>query len=258
MAELIQRNLDDNGVLDLKLNINAQNQMNPDGFAALEDALTKASEDKGVRVLMLGSAADGFYSNGLDPAAVHGRSAAEIEKLIEFFFSVLKKVLFFPVPVVACISGHAMGYGAMLALFSDYRFMIDKGARIAFPEINIGISLPVFVVRVLQDVVGPAAARDLLYLGKALKGPDALELGLVDELHEADKIEDKARALAKKLAGLSASGVRSMKTNIIQRYAGDVDAIIASDLKDTLALMQSADAKEGFAAMTEKRRPKFS
>ncbi len=256
-TDTIQATLTD-GVLELKLNINENNSMTPEGFQALDAALEAHAKDPAVRVVVLGSAVPGFFCNGLNPGAVHGASEAQVRDLIQYFFSVLKKLLFFPVPVVAAINGHAMGYGAMLALMSDFRLMLDKGARISFPEINIGIGLPVFVARPLQDLVGMNNARNLLMYGKALKGPDAQAMGLVDDLVEAEGLDAAALKTAKKLAGLSNSAVKSMMSTLHQRYTENLEAILAQDIETTIAQMHSPDAKEGFSAMVEKRRPKFS
>ncbi|MCR9142146.1 MAG: enoyl-CoA hydratase/isomerase family protein [bacterium] len=256
-TDTIQATLTD-GILHLKLNINENNSMTPEGFAALDAALENHAKDPAVRVVVLGSAVPGFFCNGLNPNAVHGASEDQIKDLIQYFFSVLKKLLFFPVPVVAAINGHAMGYGAMLALMSDFRLMLDKGARISFPEINIGIGLPVFVSRPLQDLVGMNNARDMLLYGKALKGPDAQAMGLVDDLVDAEGLEAAALKVAKKLSGLSNSAVKSMMNALHQRYTENLEAILAEDTANTIALLQSPDAKEGFSAMVEKRRPKFS
>ncbi len=245
-------------VLELALQFNENNVFSKEAFQALDAALEKAAADETLRSLLLTSNSKGFLSNGLDPHAVHGKSEGEIKELIDLFFSVLRRLFFFPVPVVCAINGHAIGYGGMLALFSDFRFMLDRGARISYPEINIGISLPVFVTQVLVNLVGEKNARDLLFLGKALKGPDALAMGLVDELHSAEDLPAKARARAAKLAGLPALAARDMKANMRFRYSGDIEAILEKDIRDTAGLMFSDDAKEGFASIIEKRRPKFS
>ncbi len=246
------------GILTLSLAINENNSMTPEGFRALDAAFTEAAENPAVRAVVLGSSAKGFFCNGLNPDAVHGAPEAQLTELLEYFFSVLKKILFFPVPVVAAVNGHAMGYGAMLALMSDFRLMVDRGARIAYPEINLGIGMPIFVARPLQDMVGVNNARDLLVLGKALKGPDAEAMGLIDELVAPDELEERAQKMAKKLAGLSNSAIKSMKATLRARYAHGLDELLAEDMKVTMAQMTSADAIEGFTASVETRRPMFS
>lgn len=244
-------------VLELRMNLGENNTFSPEGFAAMDAALTAAAARADVRVLILTSDVADFFSSGLNPHAVHGRSEAEVAKLIEYFFSVLKKLYQFPVPVISAINGHAIGYGAMLALVSDFRLLVDKGARVSYPELNIGISLPIFITLLLQELVGMQTTRDLLYTGLAPKPPEALALGLVDELVEKEKLMDRARALAKKLAALPRNAVRSQKQ--IARYNIDsrIETILQKDIEATRGLLTSSEAKEGFAAMVEKRRPKF-
>jgi enoyl-CoA hydratase/carnithine racemase len=244
-------------ILELRMNFGEGNTFTPQAFEALDAALSQAQARTDIRVLILTSDLPDAFSNGLNPNSVHGASAADIEKLIGFFFSVLRKIYQFPVPVISAINGHAIGYGAMLALVSDFRLLVDKGARMSYPELNIGISLPVFITLLLQDLVGVRTTRDLLYTGLAPKPPEALALGLADELVEKEKLMDRARALAKKLAALPKGAVRLQKE--ITRYSMDtrIEAVLERDIKATRGLLTSDEAKEGFAAMVEKRRPKF-
>ncbi|HNK99776.1 MAG TPA: enoyl-CoA hydratase/isomerase family protein [Leptospiraceae bacterium] len=253
---LIQESITD-FIAEIKLQINETNSFTPDGFAALEGALTKMAADNSVRVLILSSARPDFFSNGLDPHSVHGATPEQIQKLISSFFSVLKKIFLFPVPVIAAINGHAVGYGAMLGLMSDFRLLVDKGARVSFLELNIGVSLPIFVTTALEDLVGLRATRDLLFTGLAPKPPEALALGLVDELVEKEKLADRARALGKKIASLPKNATRAQKGIIRHRFAQNLDRILEEDIKQTGGLLNSPEAREGFAAMVEKRRPKF-
>lgn len=244
-------------ILELRMNIGEGNTFTLEGFAAVDSALTQAAGRSDVRALILTSDLADSFSNGLNPLSVHGRSMDDIEKLISYFFSVLKKLYQFPVPVVAAVNGHAIGYGAMLALVSDFRLLVDKGARMSYPELNIGISLPVFITVLLQELVGARTTRDLLFTGLAPKPPEALSLGLVDELVEKEKLMDRARATARKLAALPAQAVRKQKEIIHFNTASRLDAILARDIEGTRALLTSPEAKEGFAAMVEKRRPRF-
>ena len=244
-------------VLEIRMNFGDNNTFTPEAFAAMDTALSQAAARADIRVLILASDLPDAFSNGLNPHSVHGRSESEIEKLIEHFFGVLRKIYQFPVPVISAVNGHAIGYGAMLALVSDFRIFVDKGARMSYPELNIGISLPVFITLLLQELVGVRTTRDLLYTGLAPKPPEALALGLVDELVEKEKLMDRARALAKKLAALPRDAVRSQKQ--ITRYNIDsrLDTILQKDMAATRGLLTSAEAREGVAAMVEKRRPKF-
>ena len=254
----VETKLGEDGILEIRLQSNTQNSMTPAAFAALDQAITEYSTNSAVRSVVLASNKEGFFCAGLDIDGVLKASESELDAVFQYFFSVLKKLYFFPVPVTAAINGHAMGYGAMLASVSDYRYVVEKGARVSFPEVNIGIGLPVFVTRIVQDLVGVVNTRDLFLTGRALKAPEAAAMGLVDEVLAPDQLEAKARANAKRIAGLSASAVRSLKESMRARHAADADAIIAADIKSTMGNLDSPDAKEGFSAVVEKRRPKFS
>lgn len=259
MSEMIQANLGDDGVLELRLAFgNEDNGFTPEAFAALEAALKKYHGNEAVRSVLLTSAAEGFFSNGLAPAAVKDRPESEVAALIEYFFSCLHLLFFFPAPVVAAVKGHAFGYGAMLAILCDYRTIAEKGARVSFPEVNLGIGLPAFIVMVLEDLVGTVQARELLYTGKAVKGPDAVAMKLADVLADADQVEAQAAAQARKLAKASRYALRSIKASARYKYARIADQLKADDIAATLEAITSPDAKEGFAALSEKRRPKFA
>lgn len=246
-----------NSILELSLNIGEGNGFTVPGFEAFETALNKAAALPDIRALIITSALPDTFSNGLNPNAVHGQSIDQIEKLIGHFFAVLKAIHTFPVPVIAALNGHAIGYGAMVGLMSDFRLIVDKGARVSFPELNIGISLPSFVTLSLQDLVGTRVTRDLLFSGLAPKPPEALELGLVDEIVEKEKLMDRARQMAKRLAALPRNAVRSQKEISRWRFDLDLDAMLERDRAGTLKLLGSAEALEGFSALVEKRRPRF-
>jgi enoyl-CoA hydratase/carnithine racemase len=258
-ANLIQHTSGEDGVLELKLAFgNPDNAFTPEAFQALQATLERYTADDSVRSVLLTSTASGFFSNGLSPAAVMNKSESEIAGLIDYFFNCLHLLYFFPAPVITAMNGHAFGYGSMLAIVSDYRYIADKGARMSFPEVNLGVGLPAFVAMVLTDLVGAVVARDLLLTGKAVKGGEAVDIKLADHALPADDVEVKALAHARKLAKASRHAVRSIKAATRYRYATIADKLKADDIADTLAVITSPDAKEGFAALTEKRRPKFA
>ncbi|MBX7058348.1 MAG: enoyl-CoA hydratase/isomerase family protein [Leptospirales bacterium] len=257
MAQLVSSKVE-NGTAIVTLSISDNNAFHNEAFGVLDSALAELSAQPGVRSLVLNSAAKGFFSNGLDPHAIHGRPEGELATLIGYFFSVLRRLYLFPAPTVAAIDGHAIGYGAMLGAMCDFRILTEKGARISYPELNIGVTLPVFVCRRLIDLVGERAARDFLFTSLAPKPPEALSLGLVDELVPEENVKARAQSLADRLAKLPQQATRAQKAILRRCTMSDLDTIIAADQKETLQLLGSAEAREGFAAMVEKRRPKFN
>ena len=244
-------------IFEIKISINDQNTFNLNAFSALDRALDEASATAGLRVLILSSASPEFFSFGLDPHAIHGASTEDLSQILEYFFKVLKKIYLFPVPVIASIGGHALGYGAMLASMCDFRLLVDKGVRMSFPEMNIGVTLPAFVTIRLTDLVGERAVRDFLFSSFAPKPPEALAVGLVDELVEKEKLADRTRSFAKRLSGLPREAVRKQKEILRTQYGRNFDAIVSMDKKNTLEFFEKDEPREGFASMVEKRRPVF-
>lgn len=244
-------------ILEIKLQINEQNSFTLEAFQALNKALTEGAARADVRALLLTSGNPDFFSNGLNPPAIHSGTPESLKSIVGLFFSVLKSLYLFPVPAVAAVNAHAVGYGAMLAAMCDFRILVDKGARMSFPELNIGVTLPAFVTLRLTDLVGERALRDFLFAGSAPKPPEALALGLVDELAPAEELAGKGRKLAKRLAGLPRNATRLQKSILRAQTGRNLDQIIADDTKATLELFGTKEPKEGFAALVEKRRPVF-
>lgn len=252
----IQQERQDN-ILTLKLDINEVNSFIPEAFDEMIELLHEVEHQNEIRAIVLTSGKEGFFSNGLDPAAFLETDPEKISRTLDLGADCSRKYFELPIPTVCAINGHAMGYGAVMAMFSDYRVMSDKGVRIGFPEVNIGLGFPVFTTLVLQDLVGMTSARDLLYSGKALKGPEATSIGLVDQVAPAEQVQEAAFKQAKALAGKSHQAMRSLKTSMRWRYSHIAGEISRYDSEEGAKMLNTSHAKEGFSSILEKRRPKF-
>ena len=170
-------------VLELYINTNETNSMDLPFFHALSAAMDQAETDPGVKAVILSGRNEKFFSNGFNPALFVGKSIDEIRESLRTALAAAGKVLFSGKPVVCAMNGHAMGVGAVLALFSDYRVLAERKGRIGFPESLIGINFPSTSAHILTKLVGLRSARDLLYSGRALKSEEALALGLLSLIH---------------------------------------------------------------------------
>ena len=241
----------------LTLKTDEANRFDPDSFAVLDKLLAEEATRDNVGALVLRSGVASVFSQGLNLERLQGLSeAAAIERFLMTFFSILERVSLFPAPVVAEVGGHAMGYGAMLALASDYRLMVT-GARIGLPEIKIGIRVPVLVCRLLQDIVGYDRALKHVLDGSPWKSAAAHEIGLIDELHEAPHLEKAALKLATRLAAAPLAASRAIKKAMRYKLQQDMRAIVETDIAETRASILTEDAREGIAAAVAGRRPQF-
>jgi len=247
-----------NRVAVIKINHNAVNSFTQDSFEGFRDSLKKFEDDDNVRVVIFTGNDSGYFSNGFEPALFLKQSYDHNldvcrrvnESALHFFF--------FPKPIIACLNGHAMGVGAVFALFSDWRFMAESGGRIGFPEAMLGMNFPAFIARYMQDVIGVQATRDILFGGKSLKGPDAVEIGLADKVFPEANLVPETIKFAEKLAKSPLQTLTGMKRARTEYYRPIFEAMCDADAVKLAEIMTSPVTQEGLLSIVEKRRPKFA
>ncbi|TDQ04275.1 enoyl-CoA hydratase/isomerase family protein [Labedaea rhizosphaerae] len=158
-------------------------------------------------------------------------------------------------PTIAAINGFCVGGGCEIALACDLRVAADD-ARFGITPAKLGIVFALPSTKQLVDAVGPAWAKQILFTGEILDASTALRIGLVNELHPADAVPARARALAEVIASRSQVSVRGAKTIVTRITDGltDEDEVVHSLYE---ASVTSADYAEGVAAFLEKRAPVF-
>ncbi len=211
------------------------NALNLSMVGELCNAVDQAAADPGVRGVALLSDCPGFYSAGFDVSEVFGYDRDSMTLLSARFIDLYEGLYLLPKPVVAAISGHAYGAGAMLASACDLRIMSTNGADFALNEINLGIIHPPGFIRMLVGAVGPGAAREIIFLGNPVPPERALEIGLVCELAEPEVLQRRAieacAALARKPEAAFAANKQSLR-EVLGRTALDSDRIYLQQIID--------------------------
>jgi len=146
----------------------------------------------GARGIVL-SGRQGMFSAGLDVPALLQFKRPELIAFFRDFFALCGAIAASPIPIVAAITGHSPAGGAVLGIFCDYRVMsrsIDqaKPFRIGLNEVQVGLSVPTVIQLGLQRLVGAYRAERLMVAGAMLQPEQALSVGLVDELVNADEV----------------------------------------------------------------------
>lgn len=172
------------------------------------------------------------------------------------FERLLDAVVDHPAPVIAAVNGHALGAGMQLAVACDFRAVAHR-ARFGIPASKLGVVLTATNIQRLAQLVGTAAARDVLLTGRTIEHDEAQALGLVQ------RSGDDARAaglhLAGELAALAPLTIRAHKRalNLVDR-ASLLDDVARAEIAVLEAeAFASADLQEGLAAFAEKRAPEF-
>ena len=160
--------------------------------------------------------------------------------------------------VIAALTGHALGGGCELAISCDFRIMQGGGALIGCPEIALGIIPGGGGTQRLPRLVGRAKATRLLLLGERLTGEQALEIGLVDEVHPTrEETLAAAIALGERLAAMPAPGIRLIKKCLNDGYDPTLVQGLAVEREAAIDALAQPEAREGLQAFIEKRRPRF-
>ncbi|UIX30631.1 enoyl-CoA hydratase/isomerase family protein [Streptomyces sp. GQFP] len=214
------------GVGTLRLDrppMNALDVATQDRLKELAEEATRRDDVRAVVVYggekVFAAGADIKEMQAMDHAAMVARA-----RDLQDSFSAVARI---PKPVVAAVTGYALGGGCELALCADYRIAGDN-AKLGQPEILLGVIPGAGGTQRLSRLIGPSRAKDLIFTGRMVKADEALSLGLVDRVVPAADVYTEAHAWAAKLAQGPAIALRAAKESI--------DAGLETDLETGLAI----------------------
>lgn len=161
-----------------------------------------------------------------------------------------------PKPTVAAINGFAMGAGLGIALSCDLR-IAAHGAKLGTAYARVGFGGDYGVTWQLTRLVGPARAKELLFLADVLDADEAGRLGLVNRVVDDDELEKATAELARRLADGPSVSYRWMKENVNLAVTSDFRSLLEREAITHLRCGQTEDHREGVAAFLEKREPRF-
>ena len=164
--------------------------------------------------------------------------------------SALSSVARIPKPVVAAITGYALGGGCELALCADLRFVAEDVA-IGQPEILLGIIPGAGGTQRLTRLVGPSRAKDIVFTGRFVKAAEALAIGLVDRVLPADQVYAEALTWARQFSGAATYAVRAAKEAIDQGLEVDLTTGLAIERQQFAGLFATEDRRTGMASFVE-------
>ena len=159
-------------------------------------------------------------------------------------------------PVIAAVSGYALGGGNELAMMCDI-VIAAENARFGQPEINLGIMPGAGGTQRLPRAVGKAKAMELCLTARMMDAQEAERAGLVSRIVPLDKLMEEAMAVAEKIAGASLPVVMMIKESINRAYETSLAEGILFERRLFHSQFALADQKEGMAAFVEKRKPSF-
>jgi len=249
----------DEGVATLTLNrpstLNSWNQKMRD---ELRESVRQLVADDSLRVLVVTGEGRAF-SAGEDVRGMQGLAelgTRGFRRVARDLHNVFDEIEAIEVPVIAAINGVAAGGGLELALSCDFRFAAE-GAKLGFPENNVGLIPGSGGCSRLVKLVGISKAKRLVMSGEMLPAARALEIGLLDEVFAADQLIAKTMEFARQLSGKAPLALGLAK--LVLNACANVDPDTGRHLErlGQSILKKTEDHEEGARAFVEKRKPKF-
>ncbi|GAA0840687.1 enoyl-CoA hydratase/isomerase family protein [Streptosporangium amethystogenes subsp. fukuiense] len=160
-------------------------------------------------------------------------------------------------PVVAAVTGYALGGGCELALCADIR-IAGESAKLGQPEVLLGIIPGAGGTQRLPRLIGPAKAKDLIFTGRHVAADEALAIGLVDRVVPDDDVHTEALAYAAQFAGGPALALRAAKQAVDHGLETDLDTGLEIERLQFSGMFATADAGIGMRAFSERSKAEFT
>jgi len=244
-----------NGIITVTISRpDAMNALNTRFFNEMDDVVESVRMRDDARVLIITGEGKAFVA-GADIAEMVNMSneqGTEFSKLGQNTFSSLEKL---EIPVIAAVNGFALGGGCELAMACDIR-IANNFAKFGQPEVNLGLIPGYAATQRLPRLVNLANALYLLYTADMITADEALRMGLVQKVVEADKLMEEANAMAEKIASKGPAAIRKIKA--VTRYGAleGFEKGEAMENKEFGSLFDN-EGREGMKAFLEKRKPNW-
>ena len=230
----------------------ALNALNAGVLKELEQAVTKAENDQGVFVLIITGAGRAFVA-GADIAEMKDNTPDEAIGFARYGCDVFAKIEMLTKPVIAAVNGFALGGGCELAMACDIRLASNK-AKFGQPEVGLGITPGFGGTQRLPRIVGASKAKELIFTAQTIDAAEALRIGLVSQVTEAEQLMDTAMEMAGKIAKNAQVAVRNSKAAINRGAQCDINTAIAHEIHAFALCFATEDQKDAMAAFLNKSK----
>ncbi|KAA1001664.1 enoyl-CoA hydratase [Paraburkholderia panacisoli] len=230
-----------------------KNALTNDMYGALADAITRASDDDEIRVLLIQADGDTFTAgNDVSEFAAQATGNGPKERNVTRFLRSLANAT---KPIIAAVQGKAVGVGTTMLLHCDY-VLLSEEAQLITPFVNLALVPEAASSCLLPLRIGHVKAFEMFALGDAVPANAAVAWGIANKAVSNAELRAEARRVAEKIAAKPIGSLTAMK-----RLMRDAEKLVAQmDCESAIFVerLASAEAKEAFAAFAQKRQPDFT
>jgi enoyl-CoA hydratase len=229
------------------------NALNLQLMLELKKALQELDGDEEVRCIIITGNQQAFAA-GADIKQMENKTAIDLLKIDQFeTWDQIRKT---KKPIIAAVSGFALGGGCELAMTCDM-IVASESAKFGQPEIKIGIMPGAGGTQRLTRAVGKALAMEMVLTGKFISAEEALKAGLINKVVPEELYLNEAVKLAKEVCAMSPIATRLAKESVNKAFETSLQEGLFFERKNFYMSFTSEDQKEGMSAFVEKRKPEF-
>ena len=232
----------------------ALNALNKQLLEELAEALEDSQKNEKVRCIVI-TGSEKAFAAGADIKMMQEKSFSEVF-LEDMFTSESERISRIRKPIIAAVSGYALGGGCELAMMCDFIICSDT-AKFGQPEINLGVSAGLGGTQRLTRYVGKSKAMEMNLTGRLMEADEAERCGLVSRVVPVKKLLDEALSAALKISEKSMLTAMAVKEMVNRAYEMPLQEGLRFERRVFHSLFSTEDQKEGMAAFSEKRDAQF-
>jgi enoyl-CoA hydratase/carnithine racemase len=248
MGEFVNVQVTD-GLATIQLDRPPMNAISVEVQAGLRAAAATVSSTPSIRAAVL-YGGEKIFAAGADVKEMADKNYPEMVLVSQAMHASFSAVAAIPKPVIAAVTGYALGGGLELALCADFR-VCGESAKFGLPEITLGIIPGAGGTQRLPRLIGPARAKNLIYTGRHVDAEEALRIGLVDRVVPDGEVYDAATRMAAQFCAGPAQALRAAKQAIDAGLGLDLDAGLGIERAQFSALFSTEDQKLGMRSFVE-------
>ncbi|WP_266204315.1 enoyl-CoA hydratase-related protein [Pontibacter kalidii] len=229
------------------------NALNLQLMGELRDALKALDEDDAVRAIII-TGNERAFAAGADIKQMAGKTAIDMLNIDQF--STWDQIRKTKKPIIAAVSGFALGGGCELAMTCDM-IVASETAQFGQPEIKIGVMPGAGGTQRLTKAIGKAKAMEMVLTGKFMSADEAEKHGLVNRVVPVELYLEEAFKLASEVAQMSPVAAKLAKEAVNRSFETNLDEGLYFERKNFYLCFASEDQTEGMNAFVEKRKPEF-
>ncbi len=232
---------------------NVLNAMNRQLWLDIESALEKVISEPSIKVLIITGEGRAF-STGADLKESKTRSLDEYRDYLSRLQEVSRKLIRLEKPTIAAINGYALGSGYELALACDIRIAAED-ALIGSPEAKVTSSVTGGAMRLVQDLVGPGKAKELLFTAENINGLEAARIGLVNKSVPLKDLMEEANVMAEKIVQNSAFSIKMIKKGLYMAQGEiSMEALMDYEVEACLACVSTKERQDSLKEFEERKQ----